>query len=199
MPSLVSLSPDEAAAGREFTDPARSREDLAALDRIRAALIRRVRSGLAGGTWTASGESHWLVAPGLRALAEPRPAFGVGFFGQTRDDVDHTPIIELEHQLLARARDLQGLLAYYDVRFVTGQWGNLVLFASEADAGRVRSHPTHVEALTLTARHYRSIRLHRLHFRAGALGSQPPALESTLLIDFGETPPWRALRLGPRE
>jgi hypothetical protein len=186
--------PGEAVLGREFTDPARSLDDLAALARIRASLVTRVRSDLAGGAWTIAGESHWLVVPDLPALVQSRAAFGVGFFGQAREHVDHGPILDLEQNLLARAPLFPGLLAYYNVRFVTGQWGNLVLFAREDDPLSVRSDPTHLEALARTADHYRSVRLHRLRFPDGAVGTTRPTLESTLLIDFSETPPWRAIR-----
>jgi hypothetical protein len=192
--SGVSLSPGEAVLGREFTDPARSLDDLAALVRIRASLVTRVGSGLAGGAWMGGGESHWLVVPELRALVQTRPAFGVGFFGQARESIDHGPILDLERDLLARAPLFPGLLAYYNVRLQTGQWGNLVVFAREDDPVRVRSDPMHLEALARTSDHYRSVRLHRLRFPDGALGVAPPALESTLLIDFSETPPWRAVR-----
>lgn len=182
---------------REFAAPARSDEDLAALARIRASLTERVRSGLGGGEWAVDGESHWLVVPDPGALVRARPAFGVGFFGQVRDHVDHAPILELEHELLARASAFAGLLAYYNVQFANRQWGNLVLFAGDDDPVNVRSDPTHQEALARTAQHYRSVRLHRLRFRDGALGAAPPELESTLLIDFSETPPWRTVRTGP--
>jgi hypothetical protein len=189
----VRLDPGEGVLGREFTDPARTLDDLAALARLRASLAARVRSGFAGGTWTVAGDSHWLVVPALSALAQRGPVFGVGFFGQARD-VDHTPILNLERDLLARAPQFPGLLAYYNVRFATGQWGNLVLFVSEDDPARVRTDPTHLEAHARTADHYRSVRLHRLRFPDGAVGQTAPVLESTLLIDFTETPPWRAVR-----
>jgi hypothetical protein len=190
----LNLSPGEAVSGREFTEPARSLDDLAALARIRASLVTRVRAGLAGGTWQAGDESHWLVVPALEALLRSRPTFGVGFFGQAREQVDHAPIIELEHELVDRVDPIPGLLAYYDVQFATGQWGNLVLFAGADDPARLRSDPTHQEALQRAGDHYRSVRLHRLCFPDGVLGAAEPSLESTLLIDFAETPPWRAVR-----
>jgi hypothetical protein len=196
--AVLTLPPDQGATGRAFTDPALAVEDLGAVARIRASLVTRMRANRSGGTWTTSGESHWLVVPRLRPLTNIRPAFGVGFFGQAREQVDHRAILELEQALLARAAALPGLLAYYNVRFRTGQWGNLVLFASKEGAGHVRADPTHLEALAITAHHYRSVRLHRLRFPDGALGGLPPTLESTILIDFSETPPWRAVRLGPR-
>ncbi len=199
MASFLSLSPGEAVPGREFTDPARSLDDLAALASIRASLVTRARSGLPGGAWTVAGESHWLVVPELRALVQSRSAFGVGFFGQAREHVDHTAILDLEQNLLARTRFFPGLLTYYNVRFATGQWGNLVLFASEGDRAHVRSDATHLEALARSADHYRSVRLHRLRLTDGAVGDAPAVLESTLLIDFTETPPWRAVRRAPRQ
>ncbi|HEY4825661.1 MAG TPA: hypothetical protein VIH85_02795, partial [Solirubrobacteraceae bacterium] len=193
VPSVVRLHPGEGAPGREFTDPAHAREDLAAVATLRASLARRARSGAGGGVWTAANDSHWLVVPDLRALVESWPVFGVGFFGQARE-VDHTPILNLERDLLARASGFRGLLAYYNVRFASGQWGNLVLFASEDDPARIRTDPTHLEAFARTPDHYRSVRLHRLRFPDGAVGGTAPVLESTLLIDFTETPPWRAWR-----
>lgn len=189
----VTLLPGESALGREFTEPAHSLDDLAALAWIRASLIARVQAGLAGGTWTDAGESHWLVVPAVRALVQSRSAVGVGFFGQAREDVDHGPILRIEHELLDRAHLLPGLLAYYNVRFAAGQWGNLVIFGSEEDPGRMRSDATHVEALARTADHYHSVRLHRLRFPEGALRGAA-AHETTLLIDFTQTPPWRAIR-----
>ena len=134
----VNLSPGEGVSEREFTDPDRSLDDLAAVARLRASLAARVRSGLAGGVWASAGESHWLVVPELRGLVESRPAFGVGFFGQAREQVDHTPILDLEQVLVARAAVFPGMLAYYNVRFATGQWGNLVLFTTQA-RGRARA------------------------------------------------------------
>jgi hypothetical protein len=193
------LSPDAVVVGREFTEPARSLEDLAALARIRASLVSRIRSQLAGGTWEAAGEWHWLVVPEVRALARSRLSYGVGFFGQARENVDPSAILSLEHDLLDRASAFPGLLAYYNVRFLTGQWGNLVLFASDDDPRHVRSDPTHLEALARAAEHYHSVRLHRLRFPQGVISEIPAGLESTLLIDFNETPPWRAIRLASRE
>jgi len=192
--SVVSLSAGEPVIGREFTRLARSVDDLAALASLRSSLIARVGAGLAGGRWTASGESHWLVVPRPRTLIWSQPAFGVGFFGQARERVDHRPILDLEQNLVARASSLPGLLAYYNVRFATGQWGNLVLFAGEDDPARVRSDAAHLDALTRAGDHYRSVRLHRLRFPDGAVSETPPAHESTLLIDFSETPAWRAIR-----
>jgi hypothetical protein len=179
---------------RAFTDPARTREDLAALESMRRSLAERLSSEPRGGRWTARGESHWLVAPDPDALARTRPLIGVGFFGQARELVDHAPIFHLECSLLERASDFPGLLAYHNVHFEDGRWGNLVLFADLDGLSHVREDPEHVEALGIAPSHYSSVRLHRVRFEGGAHADEPPVLDSTLLIDFGETPAWRAVR-----
>jgi hypothetical protein len=194
MDSALRLAPGEMVAGRDFTDPARTNADLVALVAIRRSLAERLRSSSNGGGWFESGESHWLVVPDRDAVAHAQPAVGVGFFGSAREHVDHTPIHRLEQELLSRAATFPGLLAYHNVRFANGQWGNLVLFANEESPSRVREDAAHLEALARTPAHYRSIRLHRLHFPDGALGEAPATLLWTLLIDLGETPPWRAIR-----
>jgi hypothetical protein len=192
----VDLRADETAPGRAFTEPARSAADLATVATIRASLIRRIGSGLGGGTWSDDGETHWLVVPSVAALTAPAPAVGVGFFGQARDEVDHTPILDFEQDLLARAADLPGLLAYLNVQLRTGQWGNLVVFAGPDDPSRLHGDATHLQAVSRTPAHYRSVRLHRLRFPDGPLSPTPPIHESTLLLDFSQTPAWRALREG---
>lgn len=175
---------------RDFAEPERTRDDLETLERMRDALRRRPRPG----RWLEGGDEHWLVAPAPELLARRAPARAVGFFGQARGDVDHLPIVELEHELLARAGAFPGLLAYHNVRFASGQWGNLVVFADGDGPAHVRDDPTHREALRLTPAHYHSIRLHRLRLPDGALGGRPVQLLETLLFDFSESPPWHEVR-----
>jgi hypothetical protein len=153
-----------------------------------------VLSGRCGGRWTTGGESHWLVVPDRDALMRTRPLTGIGFFGQAREHVDHAPILRLERELLAQASRFPGLLAYHNVRFADGRWGNLVLFANAEGPSHVRADPTHLQALERTPSHYRSVRLHRLRLDGVALDDTPPALDSTLLIDFADASTWRAVR-----
>jgi hypothetical protein len=186
MPAVQTLAPDEGAPGRPFADPANTLHDLAALSAMHRALRLRVRSHPSGGRWSDAGAEHWLVVPDPVQLAAIRPVVGVGFFGQAREEVDHEPILRLEHDLLARAASFPGLLAYHNVRFADAQWGNLVLFAGDGDPAHVRADPTHGEAIARTALHYRSLRLHRLRFSGGALDDSSLDLVSTLLIDFAD-------------
>jgi len=187
------LAARTAVPGRPFTAPERTDADLAALARMRAALARRLLRGEGAGTWLEDGERHLLVAPRLAALA--LPALAVGFFSEARD-IDHAPILELEYALLDRVDAIEGFVSYHNVRFADGRWGNLVTFDGGSAPAEVRDHPIHREALALTATHYRTIRLHRLRLADGAAGIARPELRETLLFDFDDSPPWRAVRAG---
>jgi hypothetical protein len=145
--------------------------------------------------WTdAAGSAHWLVVPDWERLAQAAPATAIGFFGQARLDVDHAPIVALEHELLAQAETIAGLLAYHNVRFADGQWGNLVVFARADDPAGLRADIRHAQAVARTPRHYRSLRLHVGTLDTGALGEQEPRLARTLYLDFATRQAWRAVR-----
>jgi hypothetical protein len=145
--------------------------------------------------WTdAAGSAHWLVVPDWEQLAQVAPATAIGFFGQARLDVDHAPILALEHELLARAETIAGLLAYHNVRFADGQWGNLVVFAGMDDPAGMGANVRHAEAVARTPRHYRSLRLHVGTLETGALGEREPRLARTLYLDFATRQTWRAVR-----
>lgn len=193
--STVDLAPGEGVPGRVFADPANTERDLVVLEAMRRALRLRARANPSGGRWTDGGDEHWLVVPDPALLASERPVVAVGFFGQSRAEVDHGPILRMEQDLLERAAEFPGLVAYHDVRFAeSAQWGNLVVFAADDDMSHVRGDPLHVDAMARAHVHYRSVRLHRLRLPDGALGDAPAELVSTLLLDFAETPPWRAIR-----
>jgi hypothetical protein len=176
-----------------FDDPARVREDLDLLERLRSAL--RTAPRVAGEQRLAIGdELHRIVVPDWGLLAAGRPVVGVGFFGQARDGVDHGPIAVLEDKIVGRAAALDGLLAYHNARLEPTRWANLVVFAEPGAVGGLRFDAMHESAVALTAAHYASLRLHRGDLADGALGAAPYALERTLFLDFAETPPRRWVR-----
>ncbi len=191
----ASLTADERVPGRGFTDPDASGDDLAALAVIRAAQRARVLDDGGGGTWTGrDGATHWLVAPRPNLLRQPEPCLAIGFFGNARADLDHSAIISLEHAMLDRAAELNGLLSYHNVQLANGQWGNLVLFESGTDTSSLRRDPDHAEAIGLAPRHYSSVRLHRGSLPDGPLGRREIEVATTLYLDFEVSPPWRAVR-----
>jgi hypothetical protein len=189
------LAAGEEAPGHSFANPAWTARDLAVLGKVRAALREKAVATRRRSRWTAAdGAVHWLVVPDWELLVSAAPATAIGFFGQAREDVDHGPIVALEHELLAHAEAIDGLLAYHNVRFADGQWGNLVVFAAADDPAGVRADVRHVEAVSRTPRHYHSLRLHVGTLDTGALGELEPRIARTLYLDFSSDPPWRAVR-----
>ena len=133
--------------------------------------------------------------PDWDALDERRPVAIVGFFGQARAGVDHAPIIAIEQDIVARAAEVPGLLAYHNARLADDRWGNLVLFDSRAATGALAGRSAarlgrraHARSTT------RSLRLHRGELADGLLGEAAIAIGETLYLDFAETPAWRAVR-----
>jgi hypothetical protein len=192
----VALGPDEAVPGRAFASPGETERDTAILETMREALARRVESAGADGSWRDQrGDEHLLVIPDVDALVATVPAVAVGFFGQAREGVDHSPILALEHSLLGRAATLPGLLGYHDVFLARDrQWGNLVVFAADDDPAAVAGDDEHQVAIGLTGAHYHSLRLHRYALPDGALGQASLRWIRTTYLDFGDSPPWRAVR-----
>jgi hypothetical protein len=193
------LTPDEHVPERPFADAARTPEDLATLRAMRALLAGRLRDGTlppadAGPLEHADGTAHWLCVPHPEVLAAARPVAAVGFFGQARSDVDHGPILEREHAIIARAAAFDGLLTYYNMRFADGRYGNLVLFESASAKAHVTADRVHGEAVARTPQHYHSLRLHHAELADGVLGAGNLELLRTRYLDFSGASVWSALR-----
>ena len=194
-PGTVPLEPGERPPDRPFADPEATPSDLATLAAIRAAQRERIREERGSGTWTdGTGASHWLVAPRPELLVGHDSCLAIGFFGQAREGVDHGIIVSLEHDILARAAEIAGLLSYHNVQLGGGQWGNLVLFRAGTETALLGNDPSHADAIGRAPAHYHSLRLHRGTLRDGPLGAREFELATTLYLDFGVTPPWRAVR-----
>jgi hypothetical protein len=198
-PAPLELAPGEEAPGRPFAAAARTHDDLAILRAMRETLATRLRESRvppadAGSLEADDGTWHWLCVPDPRALAQARPVSAVGFFGQAREDVAHGPIVDREHDIVARAAGFAGLLTYYNLRLADGRYGNLVLFESGAAKAHVTGDPVHLEAVALTPRHYRSLRLHHAELRDGVLGASELELVRTRYLDFDSEPAWSAVR-----
>lgn len=194
----VSLRAHDVVPGRPSTDPEHTIRDTEVLESIRDALRRHVSGGGRGGAWRdPTGDGNLLVIPDVEALTVRAPAVAVGFFGQARADVDHSPITRLEHALLTRADAFGGLLAYYNVHFAAReQWGNLVVFDAPDAPGLMAGDEEHRQAIRLTPAHYHSLRLHRFVLAEGALGAAPLEWVRTTYLDFEADPPWRGVRTG---
>lgn len=192
----TTLRAGEHVAGRDFCDPAHTDGDLTTLralrDAFRSQAGRHAASVLRFSD--AIGE-HVVAVPDWTALVQTRPVALVGFFGQSRDDVDHSRSVVMERNIVARAGDFPGLLAYHNARLGECHWGNMVLFASRASVASLAPDPVHIRAVASAPIHYESLRLHRGSLADGLLGEADVQLEETLYLDFSGRPAWRALRV----
>jgi hypothetical protein len=196
---ITTLAPADRLADRPFAAVEHTRVDREILRAMRGTLAARLRAGTLpapdrGPVSEPDGTEHWLCVPDPAALAATAPVAAVGFFGQARTDVDHAPILEREHDIVARAARFGGLLTYYNLRLADGRYGNLVLFDTAPAKGHVTADLVHGEAVALTPRHYRSLRLHHAELADGVLGEAELELVRTRYIDFDSDPVWNAVR-----
>lgn len=198
----MELRADELIADRPFAAPDRTAEDGEVLRRMWTRLRIHVQGmGAADRSGhrldrvaDADGSVHTIVLPNLRRALTSDDLFGVGFFGQARQQVDHSPIIELEAALIADMPSTPGLVAYYNAFDPSAGWGNLVLFEDQGVERAWGGDPRHADAVRRSPAHYHSIRLHHARAVGGLLGSGAIQIIRTRYIDFGDDPPWRAIR-----
>jgi hypothetical protein len=195
-PPTLALGADEHVPGRGFCDPAHTSGDVAMLTALRDA-VRRQAGNRRATVLSFSDEigEHCVAVPDWDALARREPVALVGFFGQSRELVDHSPIIAMEHQIVSRAGAFPGLLSYHNAQLDDNRWGNMVVFASRAAVAGLTPDPVHIRAVANAPKHYESLRLHRGSLADGLLGVADILLGETLYLDFAEHPAWRGLRV----
>ena len=204
---MIELRSGERVVGRAFAAPVWTRRDEEVLrrmwTRLRGHVTDLAADGAADGTRPRSrldrvadpdSSVHTIVLPDLERALGTDDLFGVGFFGQARRRVDHTPIIDLEAALIDDMPSTPGLVAYYNAFDPSAGWGNLVLFEDHVAEAAWGGDPRHVEAVRRSPVHYHSIRLHHARASGGLLGSGPIEIVRTRYLDFADDPPWRAIR-----
>ncbi len=197
---------DEILAGKPFTDPELTRLDakvmrgMLARERERVQAWQEDTGGQAGGQVERDDDDkerrHLLVVPDRHALLQASGLTAVGFFGRPRESVDHTVLYELEDELVARMPNYAavGLLSYYDVEFVKGAYGNLVLFSTPDVPKEWSADAVHRRAVEISPSHYHEVRLHRGSIDGRLLGGGDLAIVSTKYFDFKSSTTWRGLR-----
>lgn len=196
---MIELAATEPTPGRDFADADHGRREQAVLnrmlDRLRAHLAHLGDAPAAGprhDCFTDDHGEHLMVLPHADLVTSPGPLTAVGFFGQARADVDHTPILDLERALIGDMPSNPGLVAYYNVRWPDTGWGNLVLFVDDEAKDRWGDDRRHLRSIDLSPDHYHSIRLHNGVLPGGLSGTEAIRLVRTRYLDFDR--PWRAVR-----
>jgi hypothetical protein len=201
----VLLGPSDRVVSRPFTEPENTEDDADIL-RQTLALERRfaqqwVNEGRACGEMILrheddEGQRHLLAVPDLAALLGARDFTAVGFFGQAKQDVDHTVLFALEEELIASfpVYSRAGLLSYYDVELAPGRYGNLILFRTADVPPEWRESEIHNRAVALSPNHYHSVRLHKGTVDGPFLGDGHITIERTKYFGFDPDGIWRAVR-----
>ena len=205
MADEIVLGPDETVPGRSFTAPVHTRRDEDALrhllrhERERAKLLAGETDVLVRET-DPEGLRHLLVVPDTRALLDATDPTVVGFFGRPRSDADEPMLFELEEELVAGmgAYAADGLLSYYDVEFVKGAYGNLILFAGPDGPRRWRENPVHHRAVEISPGNYHDIRLHQGTLAGRLLDGGALHVTRTRYLDYSGPEVWRAVRAIPQ-
>ena len=206
MTAELELGPDETVPGKPFVDPVHTRDDQEVMGRLLG--NERERARFLADDWLEGrkdviisetdpeGLRHLLVVPDTRALLDARNLTVVGFFGRPRPDADVTGLFDLEEELVAGmgAYAAGGLLSYYDLEFVKGAYGNLILFATPDGPGAWGENPVHHRAVDISPANYHEIRLHLGTLSGGLLEPGTLSLSRTRYLDYGEREVWRAVR-----
>jgi hypothetical protein len=205
MAEEIVLGPDETVPGKAFADPVHTQRDEEALrhllkhERERAKLLAGETDVLVRET-DPEGLRHLLFVPDTRALLDAADPTVVGFFGRPRPDADEPLLFELEEELVAGmgAYAADGLLSYYDVEFVKGAYGNLILFASPDGPRKWRENPVHHRAVEISPANYHDIRLHQGTLAGRLLDGGALHVTRTRYLDYSGLEVWRAVRAIPQ-
>jgi hypothetical protein len=202
MEEIVRLTRTETAAGRPFTDPARTAEDLASIGVMAAQLRGLLRQALPAGprplvveTLEPDGRQHRVVlCDEGRLRGAPEPGF-VGFFATKRPGLDHAPLTLTDDELIRELPDHPGILSYGSLELADGNWGNLIVINPPDAKEQWRTGAKHAwAARELAPRHYAVLRLHNGRLPGGILSGRDPVLDRTRYWDFREPVVWQAER-----
>jgi hypothetical protein len=203
----VRLAPRETAAGRGFTDPARTARDLGAVRLMLEEIRRRLASAetLAAGPRPlvlegreADGRAHRTIVCDERRLGDGRDLAWVGFFAVKRRDVDSAPLFVRDEELIQEFPDHPGIVSYSSLELGDGDWGNLILLDGDDAREHWRVSERHAHAArALAPCHYTDVRLHQGVLPGGALAGSEPVLRRTKYYDYRDVVTWRAEREWP--
>jgi hypothetical protein len=205
------LGPDDLLAGRPFTHPEKTKRDAEVMRDMLKGERERARGWLGGDHRRSPGQvlresagerrKQLLVVPDTRALVGAHDVTAVGFFGQAREDLDHTILFDLEEELVGRMADYAdvGLLSYYDLELVKGAYGNLILFSTPDVPDEWHTDPVHRQAVEISPRHYHTVRLHKGSIAGRLLDEGDLVIERTKYFDFTGPSCWQGLREFPAD
>lgn len=207
--TVIHLDPADVLAERPFTDLRHTQPDLQTLrfmvtcawmalelpsgapsDRGRPFILHQPTPD----NWT-----HRLVITQPERLRRHKPLTVVGFFGLKSARANIALAQELDRQLLPELTAHADLLAYVSVCLPTGNFANLVLFASPEGKDQWGQSEKHSLAVrVLTPDYYAAVRLYNGDLPGGVAAGETLRLALVKYYDYGSQPLWRAVRPLPK-
>jgi hypothetical protein len=198
------LTASELLPDRPFTNPEHTWEDAAAIGFALERLRTLVHIPPPPDTHTPIQQIYWLEAEGRTHRLIVSDATGlraapnltlVGFFGQRRPDADPMPVSQIDSELIGELDEHPGLLSYCSLLLENGDYGNIVLFASEEAKYHWATSNRHAYAVrVISPKYYATVRLHNVIVPGGLAGGIAPRFESTKYLDYRAMLPWRGIR-----
>jgi hypothetical protein len=200
--SLQQLSLTEVITDKPFTDLRHVRQDAQAIRYMTACVwltLEQCRTDSAAPLLIHQPSvDRWslrilLTRPGEPALHLPLTI--VGFFGIRNRGADLPLAQELDSRLIPELSNYDELLGYVSLCLPTGNFGNLVLFASPRGQEQWGRSEKHAEAVRmLTPDFYAAVRLYNGQLPGGVADPDALRLKLVKYYDYGERPLWRAVR-----
>ena len=202
----VELAPGAVVRGRPFTDLRHTQLDLQAMRfMISCACLALEAAGNVVATPEseplvihqpdASQWSQRLILTQPQRLRRHQPLTVVGFFGLKSAGADVALAQELDRQLIPELTAHAELLAYVSICLPTGNFGNLVLFASPEGKEAWGLSTKHSAAVRLlTPDYYAAVRLYNGHLAGGVAACETLRLDLVKYYDYASRPLWRAVR-----
>ena len=128
-------------------------------------------------------------------LRRHKPLTVVGFFGLKSARANVALAQELDRQLLPELTAHAELLAYLSICLPTGNFANLVLFASpEGKDAWGQSERHNLAVRVLTPDYYAAVRLYNGDLPGGVAAGETLRLRLVKYYDYSSWPLWRAVR-----
>ena len=202
--TLVQLTPTDIVTDRPFTDLSHTTQDTQAIrfmvvcvGLVLGQLSELERAAGAVQFHQPSSESwvHRVVITQPERLLVQAPLTTVGFFG-IKSAKANVPLAQrLDRQLIPELSNYDDLLAYATICLPTGNFANLVLFASPEGKDLWGQSTKHAEAIRLlTPDYYAAVRLYNGELPYGIADPDSLRLALVKYYDYGSHPLWRAVR-----
>ncbi|MBK8902279.1 MAG: hypothetical protein IPM53_13920 [Anaerolineaceae bacterium] len=205
MEDVVQLNPTDVLAERPFTHPDHISSDRATLRYMVRQLCltlenpHRLTDIPQTILFIMPGETSWLhrlVLANPHHFQRPEPIQVVGFFGQSRSQVNIELAKEFDQTLLKEIPLHEGLISYSTMRLKDGNYANLVLFtSSEAQIAWSRSEAHAKAVYELSPGFYHSVRIYNGRLPHTIHQSNALTLHKARYFDYDQTPMWRGVRV----